>query len=82
MLWLSHWVPETLFEEGDEVQVLFGMNVDGQIKECGAHVLYFEEAEEKFKYFNTLQYAWDSNIAEVLFFAGEHVLCPCPCINS
>ncbi|GFY89440.1 hypothetical protein Acr_06g0013800 [Actinidia rufa] len=71
MVWLSHWVPEILFEEGDEVQVLFGMNVVGQIKECGVHVLYFNEAEEKFQYFNTLQSAWDSNIFEVLFLTDE-----------
>ncbi|PSS02788.1 TMV resistance protein like [Actinidia chinensis var. chinensis] len=71
MVWLSHWVPEILFEEGDEVQVLFGMNVVGQIKQCGVHVLYFEEAEEKFQYFNALQSAWDSNIFEVLFLTDE-----------
>ncbi|PSS02600.1 TMV resistance protein like [Actinidia chinensis var. chinensis] len=69
MVWLSHWLPETLFKEGDEVQILFGLNVDGQIKECGVHILYVEEEEEIFQYYKTIHYLWDSNMFEVVSVA-------------
>ncbi|CAK9155526.1 unnamed protein product [Ilex paraguariensis] len=61
ILWLCHlgfWVP---FEEGDEVEVSFEMKVKGQLKECGAHLSYYEEVEEIKQYFNTLLCCWDSN---------------------
>ncbi|XP_057464553.1 disease resistance protein RUN1-like isoform X2 [Actinidia eriantha] len=69
MVWLSHWLPETLFKEGDEVQIMFGLNVDGQIKECGVHILYVEEEEEIFQYYKTIHYLWDSNMFEVVSVA-------------
>ncbi|GFS34321.1 hypothetical protein Acr_00g0033260 [Actinidia rufa] len=47
---------------GDEVEILFGLNVDGQIKECGVHLLYVEEEEEIFQYYKTIYCSWDSNM--------------------
>ena len=82
MVWLSHWLPETLFKEGDEVQILFGLNVDGQIKECGVHLLYFEEEEEIFQYFKTIHCSWDSNMIRFQGLAVEHVLCLCAYVSS
>ncbi|XP_057465751.1 disease resistance protein RPV1-like [Actinidia eriantha] len=69
MVWLSHWLPETLFKEGDEVQILFGLNVDGQIKECGVHLLCVEEEEEIFQYYKTIYCSWDSTMFEVVSVA-------------
>ncbi|KAG5526076.1 hypothetical protein RHGRI_032390 [Rhododendron griersonianum] len=66
MVWLSHWPPgTTIFEEGDELQVLFNLKVDGQIKECGVHILYFRE-DEMGKYFRTIYHSWDSNMFRVV----------------
>ncbi|CAK9155628.1 unnamed protein product, partial [Ilex paraguariensis] len=50
-----------LLEEGDEVEVSFEMKVEGQIKECGAHLLYYEEVKEIKQYRDTLLCCWDSN---------------------
>ncbi|XP_057502537.1 disease resistance protein RUN1-like [Actinidia eriantha] len=74
MVWLSHWLPETLFKQGDEVQILFGLNVDGQIKECGVHLLYIEEKKEIFQYYKTICCSWDSNMFRVVSVAdgGQH----------
>ncbi|XP_057464545.1 disease resistance protein RUN1-like isoform X1 [Actinidia eriantha] len=69
MVWLSHWLPKILFKEGDEVQIMFGLNVDGQIKECGVHLLYFVEEKEIFQYFKTIHCSWDSNMIRFLGLA-------------
>ncbi|XP_058190549.1 disease resistance protein RPV1-like [Rhododendron vialii] len=62
MVWLSHWLPgSTLFKEGDELEVLFNLKVDGKIKECGVHILYFRE-DEMGKYFSTIYHSWDSKM--------------------
>jgi len=59
MVWLSHWLQGwTIFEGGDDVKVLFNLKVDGQIKECGVHLLRFGEGENV-KYFSTLCHSWD-----------------------
>lgn len=66
MVWLSHWLPESkFFEDGDELQVLFNLKVDGQIKECGAHILYFRE-DEIGKYLSTIHHSWDSNMFRIV----------------
>ncbi|KAG5526080.1 hypothetical protein RHGRI_032393 [Rhododendron griersonianum] len=66
MVWLSHWLPESkFFEDGDELQVLFNLKVDGQIKECGAHILYFRE-DEIGKYLSTILHSWDSNMFRIV----------------
>ncbi|XP_058190565.1 uncharacterized protein LOC131307857 [Rhododendron vialii] len=43
LVWLSHFFQANQFTEGDEVEVSFGITSDGQIKECGVHLLYFVE---------------------------------------
>lgn len=66
MVWLSHWLPGwMIFEEGDELEVLFNLKVEGQIKECGVHILYFTE-DEMGKYFSTIYHSWDSNMFRVV----------------
>ena len=72
MVWLSHWCStlwESLFEEGNELEVSFYMNifssnekVEGQIKGCGVQILYFEDDKGIAEYFNTLYCSWDSGM--------------------
>ncbi|CAK9168133.1 unnamed protein product [Ilex paraguariensis] len=69
MVWLFHWhwgwpIP---FEEGDEVHASFDIEIDGEIKECGVHVLHYEEEEEVFNCYKTLSTFWDSNSMRVMF---------------
>ncbi|KAM7477429.1 hypothetical protein LguiA_025642 [Lonicera macranthoides] len=76
MVWLSHWFCpfwEHLFEQGDQVEVSFDINIDtdiitdGEIKECGVEFLYVEDEDEDEKgvlpeYFSTLYHFWDSGM--------------------
>ncbi|KAI8532359.1 hypothetical protein RHMOL_Rhmol11G0208700 [Rhododendron molle] len=62
MVWLSHCFEANLFTEGDEVEVSFGCTRGAQIKECGVHLLYFEEQGEVIQYVSTLQRSWDPNL--------------------
>jgi len=61
MVWLSHCFCADLFREGDEVEVSFRITGDGQIKECGVHLLYFKERGEVHKYVDTMRNSWDSS---------------------
>ena len=75
IVWLSHWGPEILLEGADEVQVLFEMDVDGQMKECGFHLLYYEEEEEIIQYCNTLSSSWDSKTFGHDVLEGAYLFC-------
>lgn len=77
MVWLSYCVEKSLFKEGDEVQIRFEIKGDGQIKECGVHLMYFEEVGEIYHYWNTLNNTWDSNVFEFMPSAGtvSNLLC-------
>lgn len=63
---LSHWLSLVwgyLFEEGNHVEVSFNLNVEGQIKECGVELLYFnEEGGGEVHYYNTLRSSWDTRM--------------------
>ncbi|KAM7481074.1 hypothetical protein LguiB_005657 [Lonicera macranthoides] len=63
MVWLSYWMPKfwgNLFEEGNQVEVSFNLNIQGEIKECGVHPLYFnEEGGGVVHYFSILRSSWD-----------------------
>ncbi|KAH7834603.1 hypothetical protein Vadar_017832 [Vaccinium darrowii] len=73
MVWLSHWLPGwTILEEGDDVQVLFNLKVDGQIKECGVHLLHLGQGE-KFKYFSSIYHSWDPNMFRVVSLKQKEV---------
>ncbi|CAK9155629.1 unnamed protein product [Ilex paraguariensis] len=54
IVWLCYFGLEVLLEKGDEVEVSFEMKVEGQIKDCGAHLLYYEEVKEIKQYCDTL----------------------------
>lgn len=72
VVWLSHWSSMLwgcFVKEGDQMEVSFYMNivststkVEGQIKECGVEILYFEEDECRGEYFKTLYCSWDSGM--------------------
>ncbi|KAM7477406.1 hypothetical protein LguiA_025619 [Lonicera macranthoides] len=74
MVWLSHWFCMFwghLFQEGDQVEVSFYINIDprmvtdGEIKKCGVEFLYFDAEDVEVgvaEYFKTLYHYWDSGM--------------------
>ncbi|KAH7835380.1 hypothetical protein Vadar_025608 [Vaccinium darrowii] len=69
MVWLSHCLQlqaAPVYAEVEEVEVSFGITGDGQIKECGVHLLYSEEEGEVFQFASTIRKSWEPTLNFVI----------------